>query len=46
MTGITLDAGALIAIDKNDRRVVTALRVALDAEVMFRASGFDWRKNG
>jgi hypothetical protein len=33
MTGITLDAGALIAVDKNDRRVVTALRVAVDAQM-------------
>ena len=29
MTGVTLDAGALIAIEKNDRRVVAALRLAL-----------------
>lgn len=33
MTGITLDAGALIAIEKNDRRVVTALRLALDEQM-------------
>ncbi len=33
MSGVTLDAGALIAVDKNDRRVVTALRVALDEGV-------------
>jgi hypothetical protein len=33
MSGLTLDAGALIAVDKNDRRVVTALRIALDAEM-------------
>lgn len=29
MSGITLDAGALIALDRNDRRVVTLLRVAI-----------------
>ena len=29
MSGVTLDAGALIAIEKNDRRVVAALRLAL-----------------
>lgn len=33
MNGVTLDAGALIAVEKNDRRVVTALRVAVDAQV-------------
>ncbi len=33
MSGLTLDAGALIAIDKNDRRVVAALRLALDADL-------------
>ncbi len=33
MSGVTLDAGALIAIDKNDRKVVVALRVALDAKL-------------
>ena len=31
--GITLDAGALIAVDKNVRRVMVALRVALDADL-------------
>jgi hypothetical protein len=29
MKGLTLDAGALIAIDRNDRRVVTLVRRAL-----------------
>jgi hypothetical protein len=33
MRGVTLDAGALIAVEKNDRRVVTALRVAVDSQV-------------
>ncbi|MBS2015991.1 MAG: PIN domain nuclease [Deltaproteobacteria bacterium] len=33
MTGVTLDAGALVAFEKNDRRMVVALRVALDALV-------------
>ena len=33
MSGITLDSGALIAFEKNDRRVIAALRVALDARV-------------
>lgn len=33
MTGVTLDAGALIAIEKNDRRVVAALRLAVDADI-------------
>lgn len=33
MSGVTLDAGALIAFEKNDRRVVAALRVAVDAEI-------------
>src|SRR5262249_922696 len=32
-SGLTLDAGALIAIDKNDRKVVAALRVAVDAKM-------------
>lgn len=31
MNGVTLDAGGLIAVDKSDRRVVVALRLALDA---------------
>jgi hypothetical protein len=35
LSGITLDAGALIAFDRNDRRVVLALRVAAEAEVPF-----------
>lgn len=30
MRGLTLDAGALIAIEKNDRRVVAALRLAVE----------------
>lgn len=33
MSGLTLDAGALVAFDKGDRRTVVALRVALDAFV-------------
>jgi hypothetical protein len=33
MRGVTLDAGALIAVEKNDRRVVIALRVAVDSQV-------------
>jgi hypothetical protein len=33
MTGVTLDAGALIAIEKNDRRVVAALRLALEEQL-------------
>jgi hypothetical protein len=33
MTGVTLDAGALIAVDKNDRRMIAALRVAVDADI-------------
>jgi hypothetical protein len=33
MNGITLDAGPLIAFEKNDRKVVLALRVAAEAEV-------------
>ncbi len=32
MSGITLDAGALVALEKNDRRVVTILRRALATE--------------
>lgn len=30
MTGLTLDAGALIAIERGDRRVASLVRVALD----------------
>lgn len=30
MSGITLDAGALIALERNDRRIVTALRLAVE----------------
>ena len=30
MKGVTLDAGALIAVAKNDRRVVAALRLAVE----------------
>ena len=30
MSGLTLDAGALIAVEKNDRRVVAALRLAVE----------------
>lgn len=33
MSGVTLDAGALIAFEKNDRRVILALRRALDARI-------------
>lgn len=33
MSGITLDTGALVALDRNDRRVVAALRVAVAASV-------------
>ena len=33
MRGITLDAGALIAIERNDRRVVIALRHALEEKM-------------
>ena len=33
MSGVTLDAGALIALERNDRKVVAALRVALEAEI-------------
>jgi hypothetical protein len=33
MTGLTLDAGALIALERNDRRVIAALRVAVEAEL-------------
>lgn len=33
MSGITLDAGALIAFERNDRRVIAAFRVALDARI-------------
>lgn len=45
--GITLDAGALIAIEKNDRRVVAALRLAVDAGLQITVSagvvGQAWR---
>ncbi len=33
MSGITLDAGALIAFEKNDRRLIVALRMAIEARV-------------
>jgi hypothetical protein len=33
VTGLTLDAGALIALERNDRRVIAALRVAVEAEL-------------
>lgn len=33
MSGITFDSGALIALEKNDRRVVAALRIAIEANV-------------
>lgn len=33
MSGVTLDAGALVAFEKNDRKLVIAIRVALDALV-------------
>ena len=33
MSGVTLDSGALIAFEKNDRRIVAALRLAIDAHV-------------
>lgn len=32
MSGLTLDAGALIAFERNDRRIVALLAVALDRE--------------
>lgn len=34
MKGVTLDAGALIAVEKNDRRLVIALRLAVDAGIL------------
>lgn len=47
MTGLTLDAGALIAVERNDRRVVTALRLAVDAGLRITVSagvvGQVWR---
>jgi hypothetical protein len=33
VSGLTLDAGALIALDRNDRRTIVALRVAVDANL-------------
>lgn len=33
MSGVTLDAGALVAFEKNDRKLVIAIRVALEALV-------------
>ena len=33
MSGMTLDAGALLAFDRNDRHVVTAIARALEARV-------------
>lgn len=33
MSGVTLDAGALIAFERNDRRVVAALRLALERDM-------------
>ncbi len=33
MSGVTLDAGALVGLEKNRRAVVALLRVALDAEL-------------
>ena len=36
MSGITLDTGALIALDKNDRRVVVAVAVALERKLQLR----------
>lgn len=47
MTGLTLDAGALIAVERNDRRVVAALRLAVDAGLRITVSagvvGQVWR---
>jgi len=47
VSGITLDTGALIALDKNDRRMVVALQVALEAKLPVRipagAVGQAWR---
>jgi len=47
VSGITFDTGALIALDKNDRRMVVALRVALEAKLQIRipagAVGHAWR---
>jgi hypothetical protein len=34
MTGLTLDAGALIAFEKNDRRVVTLIARAVEREAL------------
>jgi hypothetical protein len=33
VTGLTLDAGALLALERNDRRVIAARRVAVEAEL-------------
>lgn len=47
MKGLTLDAGALIAVERNDRRVVAALRLAVDAKLRITVSagvvGQVWR---
>lgn len=32
LTGITFDAGGLIALERNDRRVLSIIRMALDAD--------------
>jgi hypothetical protein len=38
MTGLVLDAGALLAVDRGDRRVGAMLRVAQEAEVPMATS--------
>ncbi len=47
MTGLTLDAGALIAVERNDRRVIAALRLAVEAGLRITVSagvvGQVWR---
>jgi hypothetical protein len=50
MTGITLDAGALIAIERNDRRAIAALRLAAEAGLRLTVPagvvGQVWRDGG
>jgi hypothetical protein len=42
MTGVTFDAGALIALDRDDRRVITLLARAAELRAPVTIRRHDW----
>jgi len=50
MTALVLDAGALVAVDRNDRAVMAKLRIAQQSGIELRSTGVviaeSWRDEG